>query len=146
MSLPDSFLDPESLERAADEASPRPCAEQDAVDFQIEFFDRVLRRNPDYVDVLRCQGELLSRKDRRVEALEIDRRLVRLCPEDCVVRYNLACSLALLNSPDEAVQELRQAFALGYSDLVHLEHDQDLDPLRDHPAFVALLREHGIDE
>jgi tetratricopeptide (TPR) repeat protein len=142
MSLTDPFLDPDSLERANAQSGAGRSADEDIVDFQIRFYSRILTRSPDYVDVLRCQGELLSRKRRRAEALAIDRRLAQLCPSDCIVRYNLACSLALDNRPDDAIEELRQAFAHGYQDIEHLEQDQDLDNLRDHPAFVALLREH----
>lgn len=144
MSLPESFLDPESLERAAADARlAEPVAEK-AIDFEIRFFDSVLRRNRDYVDVLRCQGELLSRRGRHAEALEIDRRLASLRPDDAVVRYNLACSLAMEHQSIEAVSELRRAIDCGYDDFAHLESDHDLDGLRSTPAFQALMREIGL--
>lgn len=143
MTLPDSFLDPESLEQSDDDFALRVADESD-LDFELRFFDRVLRRNRDYVDVLRCQGELLSRKRRHAEALEIDRRLVQLRPDDGVVRYNLACSLAMQNHAHEAIVELRRAFERGYDDFAHLEIDRDIDGLRELPAFQALLKEYGI--
>lgn len=143
MSLSDSFLDPESLERsAADEQVERRL--EDSIDFELRFYNEVLQRNPEYVDVLRCQGELLSRARRHADAVVIDRRLARLRPDDCIVRYNLACSLAQDKQPAEAIEQLRGAFELGYTDFAHLELDQDLDGLRHLPAYKSLLREFGV--
>jgi tetratricopeptide (TPR) repeat protein len=114
------------------------------LDFDIAFYDRILRRQPDYIDVLRCQGELLSRKGLHSLALAIDRRLAELLPTDYVIRYNLACSLAMGGYRREAIVALRAALENGYDDFEFLESDSDLDALRDDPAYRALLREYGI--
>ncbi len=111
------------------------------VEFDIAFFDAVLQREPDYVDVLRCQGELLTRKGEHDRALVVDRRLARLLPDDPFVFYNLACSLALVGQRAEAIAALRHALQQGYADFEHLDQDSDLDALRDEPAFVAILAE-----
>jgi tetratricopeptide (TPR) repeat protein len=116
---------------------------QRQIDFDLGFFGRILERSPDYLDVLRCQGELLTRDGRHPEALDVDRRLVALLPGDSIVRYNLACSLALLGDVAEALRTLRAALELGYDDLEHLEADPDLDVLRDEPVYAELLREFG---
>jgi tetratricopeptide (TPR) repeat protein len=108
--------------------------------FEIEFFRGVLDRQPDYVDVLRIFGNNLSSKGRRDEALEIDRRLTHLRPEDPVARYNLACSLSLTGRIDEAIAALNEALATGYEDFDYLKEDRDLDPLRNDPRFIALLQ------
>jgi tetratricopeptide (TPR) repeat protein len=115
--------------------------EQSQLDFEIAFFDHILCRNRDYVDVLRCQGELLSCKGLHELALEVDRRLVQLVPTDPVVHYNLACSLALAGARRQAIAALQKALELGYDDLEHLTQDDDLDSLRDDQAFLSLLRE-----
>ncbi len=117
---------------------------QTQLDFDVDFFGRVLARDPDYVDVLRCQGELLTLRGEHQRALEIDRRLADLRPQDCIVRYNLACSLAIDRQTDEAVAQLRRAIEYGYDDFGFLECDRDLDNLREHPGFVALLKEYRI--
>jgi tetratricopeptide (TPR) repeat protein len=116
-------------------------AQQSQIDFDIEFFERILSRSPDYVDVLRCQGELLTRKGLHERALQVDQRLVRLRPTDEVVQYNLACSLAQLGSGAAALGARRRAFELGYRDFEHLTADTDLAGLHDDPAFQALVRE-----
>jgi tetratricopeptide (TPR) repeat protein len=119
-------------------------ADQNQLDFDIEFFDRVLSRQADYLDVLRCQGQLLSRKGLHARALEIDRRVVQLSPADGVAHYNLGCSLALMGHAQEAIQALRQALRHGYHDIDYLESDHDLDSLRHLPEYRELLREFGI--
>jgi tetratricopeptide (TPR) repeat protein len=115
---------------------------QSQLDFEISFFDAILRRSPDYVDVLRCQGELLSRKGFHRRALVIDRRLAELMPTDSVVQYNLACSLSRNALYDEAVAVLRVALECGYDDFEYLDLDGDFDALRSDPRYLALVAEY----
>lgn len=109
------------------------------LDFDIDFFENVLARNGESVEVLRVLGELVSKKGLVHRAVEIDRLLVERLPKDFLARYNLACSLALAGRPDEAMKSLSKAILLGYDDLAHLEVDPDLDSLRERPDFRALL-------
>jgi tetratricopeptide (TPR) repeat protein len=109
------------------------------LDFDIDFFERLLARKPDAVEVLRVLAELVSRKGLLQRAVELDRRLVDLLPDDFLARYNLACSLARAGCSDEAIDSLSRAILLGYDDLAHMEADPDLESLRNHPDFLALL-------
>ena len=125
-------------------AAPRWFGDLGLVEFQIEFFDRILSRNPNDTAILRALGELLALKGQYARSLEIDQRLVTLAPTDCVARYNLACSLAMQGSTGEAIAELSRAFQYGYDDFGHLEMDSDLDSLRKLPAYQDLLRQYGV--
>jgi tetratricopeptide (TPR) repeat protein len=109
------------------------------LDFDIDFFERILARNPDSIDVLRVLGELASRRGLNERALELDRRLVARLPDDFLARYNLACSLALAGRADEAILCLGEAFRLGYDDVAHMEVDPDLASIRERPEFRALV-------
>jgi tetratricopeptide (TPR) repeat protein len=109
------------------------------LDFDIDFFERLLVRKADSVEVLRILAELVSRKGLVKRAVELDRRLVELMPDDFLARYNLACSLARAGRPDEAIDSLSRAILLGYDDLSHMETDPDLESLWEHPDFRALL-------
>ena len=124
-----------ALERAAAAFERRS-----QVEFDIDFYACLLEREPNYVDVLRRQGELLTCQGQHVTALAIDRRLAALCPHDCLVLYNLACSLSLVGGCDEAIGALKQAIAAGYDDLDHLMADTDLAALHQHPQFGPLRR------
>ena len=109
------------------------------LDFDIDFFERLLARRGDAVEVLRILADLVSRKGLLHRAVELDSRLVELQPDDFLARYNLACSLARAGRPDEAIDALSRAILLGYDDLAHMESDPDLESLRDHPDFRALI-------
>jgi tetratricopeptide (TPR) repeat protein len=116
-----------------------PLADVSQLDFDIEFFGRVLARRPGYLDVLRCQGPLLARKGLHRQALEVERRLAALLPRDPVAQYNLACRLARADRPGDAIDQLARALELGYDDFEFLDADGDLDSLRDDPGFARLL-------
>jgi len=109
------------------------------LDFDIDFFERLLVRNPASIEVIRVLAELASRKGLVTRALELDRRLVELLPGDFLARYNLGCSLARAGRPTEAIDALSRAILLGYDDLAHMESDPDLASLREHPEFRELL-------
>jgi tetratricopeptide (TPR) repeat protein len=117
-------------------------AEQNQLDFEIEFYGRILERYPEYVDVLRVQGNNLTLKGRYAEGLQIDKRLCQLRPGDALVHYNLACSYALLKRPEQAIKTLRRAVELGYRDFRYLREDKDLESIRHDPRFRQLLREY----
>ena len=77
------------------------------------------------------------------EGLLIDQVLVKLRPSDPDAHYNLACRYALMMQPDLAIETLRQAVTLGYSDFRYMIQDRDLESLRKDSRFRALLREYA---
>jgi tetratricopeptide (TPR) repeat protein len=117
-------------------------ADQNQLDFELDFFAGILVRCPDYIDVLRIMGNLLTLKGRFAEGLQIDKRLVQLRPHDALAHYNLACSYALLKRPDQSLQTLRRAVELGYRDFRYMKEDHDLDSVRHDPRFRQILREY----
>ena len=108
-------------------------------DFEIELFQGLLARNPDYVEVLKVLANNLAAKGDREGSLEVDRRLVRLRPNDAAAHYNFACSLCVMGSIDEAMDNLERALALGYSNLEYLTEDRDLISLHREPRFLRML-------
>ena len=120
---------------------PTKPSDQSQLDFELDFYGHVLARYPDYVDVLRVQGNNLTLKGRFAEGLQIDRRLVQLRPADPLAHYNLACSFALVKKVDPALKTLRRAIELGYRDFRYIREDRDLDAIRHDPRFRQLLRE-----
>jgi len=117
-------------------------AAQSQIDFEMTFYDGILQRRQDYVDVLRVMGNLLTLKGRYADGLIIDKRLVHLRPRDPLAHYNLACSYALLKRPDLSLKTLRRAVELGYRDFRYMREDRDLESVRRDPRFRQLLREY----
>jgi tetratricopeptide (TPR) repeat protein len=111
------------------------------IDFEIEFYERILNRDPHYVEVLMRLGELFAEKGWHRRTLQVDQRLADLRPRDEFVIYNLACSHAVLHHVDDAMRELRRAVDLGFSDYRQLMIDPDLASLRLTHEFVNFARE-----
>ena len=86
-----------------------------------------------------CWGDFTPTPGRIEDGLKMDRRLVRLKPNNPVVHYNLACSLALKRRFKEALETLNHAVELGYKDIKWMMEDPDLASLRNHPEFERLL-------
>jgi hypothetical protein len=107
-------------------------------DFEITFYEGVLKRRPDYVDALIPLAEAYTRKGLHEKGLEMDQRLAELCKEDPVVHYNLACSYALVGKKKEALKALRTSIEMGYCDFAHLRKDADLKSLHEDPEFQSM--------
>jgi hypothetical protein len=118
-------------------AKPKPPSDPA---FEIGFYETVLRLNPAYTEVIEMLGGLYTKTGRIADGLKMDRRLVRLQPDNSTAHYNLACSLALCRRKSAALASLQQAVALGYRDFKWMSQDPDLEVLKPHPQFQALLR------
>ena len=114
-------------------------AKTDDPEFEMRFFESVLKRDAQYTEVVELLGGLYTKHGRIADGLKMDRRLVKLLPDNATAHYNLACSLALLKRKAAAIKSLRQAVSLGYTDFDWMQQDPDLDGLKEHPAFIALL-------
>lgn len=107
--------------------------------FEIAFFESILRRDGGYTDVIEILGGLYTKTGRIADGLKMDRKLVRLQPDNETAHYNLACSLALTRQKAAALRSLKVAIELGYRDFEWMMQDPDLDSLKKHPAFAALI-------
>jgi len=108
-------------------------------EFEMQFFESVLRRNRSYSDVVEILGGLYTKHGRVADGLRMDRKLVKLQPGNATAHYNLACSLALSKRKTDALRSLRHAVELGYRDFDWMQQDPDLEELKEHPAFLSLL-------
>ena len=133
-----------SPERPSPETSTRRPREQSQIDFELEFLGRILEREPLFVEALRVHANNLAATGQYGRALQIDRRLVRLVPEDANAWYNLACSFTLLGMIEPAFSALQKSLELGYRTSARLRRDPDLKALRRDPRFARLLRRFGF--
>ena len=114
-------------------------AKSDDPEFEMRFFESVLKRDAQYTEVVELLGGLYTKHGRIADGLRMDRKLVKLLPDNATAHYNLACSLALLKRKSDAIKSLRHAVSLGYTDFDWMQQDPDLDGLKQDPAFNALL-------
>jgi tetratricopeptide (TPR) repeat protein len=122
------------------ETSTRRLRDLSQLDFEIEFLGGVLERDPYLVEALRAQANNLAAKGHSARALQLDRRLVGLTPENAIAWYNLACSYAVLGMIDPAFAALQRSLELGYRLIHRLRRDSDLKTLHGDPRFARLLR------
>jgi adenylate cyclase len=73
------------------------------------------------------------------KGLEWGRRARALGPEDPYVLYGVTCLFTRLGEVDEGVDHFEQAVRAGFRNRAWIEMDPDLDPIRDHPRFLAAL-------
>jgi len=113
-------------------------AKKEDLEFEIQFFEGISRRDPSLIEALQILGDAYTKTGQWEKGLKIDKRLAKLCPDNPLVFYNLACSYSLMKHLDKAFAALDQAVKLGYNDARWLTKDPDLDNLRRDNRFEKI--------
>ena len=113
-------------------------------DFELSFFESLHKRMPKDLRVASVLAHIYTKAGRIDSGLKMDRKLVRLDPEDPTAHYNLACSLSLKGRKADAVKALRSAISLGYKDFHSMQPDPDLNGLSKYSGFQELLTDLKI--
>jgi len=95
--------------------------------------------HPDDARALYMGANGLVALGEKEKGLEWARRARRIDPDDPMLLYNLGCIHSLAGGLEEAIDCLERAASGGLLQKGWYEHDGDLDPLRGHPRFKALL-------
>jgi adenylate cyclase len=105
----------------------------------LRLIDERLELNPD--DARACQlGATIAANLHESEAATgYARRALTINPEDPLLLYNISCMYALLGNPNEALNCLEKAVDKGYGQKDWVEHDSDLDSLRQLPRFQLIV-------
>lgn len=56
--------------------------------------------------------------------------------------YNAACANSLIGNLEKAVKFLQRAYEKGYDDFDWMYYDKDLDPIRNHPGYIAIEKKY----
>ncbi|CAN5115823.1 hypothetical protein BH11PLA2_BH11PLA2_37780 [soil metagenome] len=139
---------PSSSKRST--SSPGPIAgplvtmltERPQIEFEMDFFESLLTRIPDFAEVLQAQAGNLTSQGRMMDGLKVDQRIVTLKPSDPMAHYNLACRYALMKQQDQALTALAKAIELGYRDFRYMIRDEDLASIRKDPRFRQMVKEY----
>ena len=116
--------------------------EQDAARARGELLERMptyLLQNPDDGRQRMLYATALAEDGRKDEALREGAQAQELSPNDPLMLYNVACVYSRLGETERAIEALRQAISAGYENFSWLRNDPDLDALRDHADFKALV-------
>jgi TolB-like protein len=107
-----------------------------------ETLDRARRHvalNPDDARGLYVLAQALAELGQAAESLVWARKMVALAPDDPYILYGMVCILTQVEEIDEAVRYFERAVERGFVQREWIEHDHDLDPIRDHPTYRAIL-------
>jgi adenylate cyclase len=105
----------------------------------IELAEQHLRLNPDDARALYMAANGMAALGQNERAREWAQRALAVRPDDPMLLYNVGCIFSLLGCVEEAVSCLERGADLGVAEKGWYEHDSNLDPLREHPRFQALL-------
>jgi adenylate cyclase len=76
----------------------------------------------------------------REKGLEWARAAIAQEPDEPMVLYNVGCIFSVAGETEKAINVLERAVDRGLTQRGWFEHDSNLDPLRGHPSFQALLK------
>ncbi len=98
-----------------------------------------IQLHPDDVRALYMGANGLVALGERELGLNWARRAQEIAPDDAMLLYNLGCIYSLAGEINEALDCLERAVAQGLIHKGWYMHDSNLDPLRKHPRFLALM-------
>ncbi len=117
--------------KAEAEAANRRC---------LEVIERHIRFHPDDPRALYIGAQALCELGDRQRSAQWARQALELDPDDSGVLYNVACVYALQGETEQALECLERSVTSGLAQKEWIENDSDLNSLRAHPRFTALLQ------
>lgn len=105
----------------------------------LERADKALEINPRDTRALYLSTSRLWELGREDEARARAARALALRPDDPTVLYNVGCFYAVIGETERSLDCLEPALSYNFGLRAWIDKDPDLDNVRDHPRFKALL-------
>jgi adenylate cyclase len=105
----------------------------------VESIEKHLELNPDEARAYSLGASVLIRLGQTDRSKQWTQQAMTLAPNDPLVLYNAACNFALLGETNHALDGLERAIEAGVAVGDWIKHDPDVDTLRDHPRFQAIM-------
>jgi non-specific serine/threonine protein kinase len=118
----------------------RPVDAQASMRRALSIIQARLETHPEDVRALYLGAGALVGTGQVEQGLEWADRALAIEPKESGLLYNVACVYSTAGRTEEAIGLLERAIEAGFAQKEWIENDSDLDPLRDHPRFKALLR------
>jgi len=135
---PEDFYSPLLVAPVYDKLG-RPEDARDSRERGLVLVERHIDLHPDDARALYMGAIGLISLGKKDKGLEWARRARKIDPDDPMLLYNLGCFHSLAGEAEEAIDCLEKAVAGGLLQKGWYENDGDLDPLRGHARFKALL-------
>lgn len=137
---PDEFTAIALLVNVLGKTGPEEAHER-ALQEAIQVIEQRLELNPDDQRALHFGCGLMISAGRVEEGLTMIDQLLRLSPNEGTALYNAACAYARGGMIEQALDLMERRLAVGWINRDWLENDSDLDRIRDHPRFHAMLQQ-----
>jgi len=105
----------------------------------VRLIDERMELNPDDARAVQIGAGAAANLGDGAKALDYAQRALKINPDDPLLLYNIACMHARLGNPDESLNALEKAVDKGYGQKDWVEHDTDLDSLREIPRFKRII-------
>jgi Flp pilus assembly protein TadD len=106
----------------------------------VDLINKYLELNPNEARAYSLGASPLARLGEREHSKQWSEQAIALAPNDPVVLYNAACTLAQLGEHDRALDGLERSIEAGVAVGDWIKHDPDFEKLRDHPRFQAIVK------
>lgn len=103
--------------------------------------EKHLELNPDDSRAVYLKSATLIELGEQKKGLEWADKAYESDPEDPYIVYGVACSYSRVGRVEEAVDYFEKSVACGFAHKDWIEQDDDMDLLRDHPRFQAIMDE-----
>ena len=90
-----------------------------------------------------CRQYALHFLGRNDEAQEWMEKIISEDPDEAGHWYDQACLFSRMERRDDAVKALEKALEMGYCKFAHMEHDDDLDNIRDREDYKAIIARYS---
>jgi TolB-like protein/Tfp pilus assembly protein PilF len=102
--------------------------------------EKILADEPDHSGALGFLVTSLAGLGQADRAREWTKRALLFDPDNARLHYNLACAMARLGDADAAVNLIEPWIdRVSHGWVLWMQRDNSLDPIREHPRFVALM-------
>jgi TolB-like protein/Flp pilus assembly protein TadD len=107
----------------------------------LDFFPTYILQYPDDGRARMHYAASLAEAGRREEAKRQGDEAVALSPGDPLMLFNATCLYSQMGDTPAALQCLRSAFSAGYENFDWIKRDSDLDPIRNDPEYIELMKD-----
>jgi adenylate cyclase len=104
----------------------------------VDMMPTYLLQNPDDARGRMIYAHMLRTVGRNDMSIAESQAAIEAAPGDSVMLYNAGCLYAVMGEHRRALDTLRQAIDAGVKNFPWMQHDPDLDSLRDDPEFIEM--------
>jgi serine/threonine protein kinase/Flp pilus assembly protein TadD len=112
----------------------------DVLQASLKVYERYLSQRPDDARGHMFYATDLAQVGRKEEAKVQATKALELSPDDPLMLYNACCFYSQMGEKKLAIEYLKNAFAVGYANYDWLKRDTDLDPIRNEPEYIELMK------